>query len=134
MRLLIDTNFYSYLERSIASAVEVFDAHDSVALTFASIAELKAGFLGGRKAAKNLIRLEKFLSKDETEIFFADSKTTDLYAELFDYARKRGRVLSNNDLWIAALAWQHDARLASYDRDFEVFADILGDKLVILSD
>jgi PIN domain. len=45
---------------------------------------------------------------------------------------KKGRVLSQNDIWIAALAKETGGTLATFDKDFKALSDIFGDKLLIL--
>lgn len=41
------------------------------------------------------------------------------YAEIADFARRHGRTLSHNDIWIAATAMATEARLITADRDFD---------------
>jgi predicted nucleic acid-binding protein len=47
-----------------------------------------------------------------------------LYGDIFKELRSRGRVLSQVDMILAALARQRDLTLATADRDFEALADI----------
>ena len=42
-----------------------------------------------------------------------------MYVELYVAARKRGRMMSQNDLWIAATAKATDAVLLTVDKDFQ---------------
>jgi len=58
--------------------------------------------------------------------------TTEQFAKLFVYAERRGRALSHNDLWIAALAQETDETLVTLDKDFTVFAPLMEDRLVLL--
>lgn len=96
------------------------------------MAELHFGFSLGLKRDKNIYNLEKFMSLEQVDMVFSTVQTIEIYGELASYCRKRGRVLSHNDLWIAALAIEHDTRLVTYDRDFMALSDRLGDKLVLL--
>ncbi len=41
------------------------------------------------------------------------------YAEIADFARRHGRALSDNDIWIAATAVATGAHLITADRDFD---------------
>jgi tRNA(fMet)-specific endonuclease VapC len=54
------------------------------------------------------------------------------FAELDTYAKKKGRGISDNDLWIAACARVADATLITDDKDFEPLAD-KGLKVVVYS-
>lgn len=44
--------------------------------------------------------------------------TIEAYAEIQDYARRKGRSLSDNDVWNAAVAKVSGATLLTTDRDF----------------
>jgi predicted nucleic acid-binding protein len=130
--ILIDTNVYSAANLSSAVAISTLKQSDLIYVPTIVIAELRAGFLGGSKQDYNDMILDKFLSDKRVEVANVTLATTIIYAELADYAKKRGRSLSHNDLWIAALAKENGLKLVTFDRDFEVFADILGDKLLVL--
>lgn len=131
--ILIDTNVYSASNLGAIEAIAAQKQSDLIYLPAIVIGELRTGFLGGYKKEFNNNTLNKFMSDAKVKIATVTLDTTNHYAELADYAKKRGRALSNNDVWIAALAKEHNARLVTYDKDFEVFADIFGDKLLILS-
>jgi predicted nucleic acid-binding protein len=47
-----------------------------------------------------------------------DVETSTVFAELFQECRSQGRVLSQFDLTIAAVARQHDLILLTADQDF----------------
>jgi predicted nucleic acid-binding protein len=51
-------------------------------------------------------------------------ETALLYGEIFRELRTRGRVLSQVDMMLAALARQMDLTLATSDRDFEALPDV----------
>ncbi len=53
-------------------------------------------------------------------------------AHLIVVCKQAGRALSHNDLWVAAIAKENGMRLVTYDKDFTVFKDTFGSKLVIL--
>jgi tRNA(fMet)-specific endonuclease VapC len=48
-----------------------------------------------------------------------DDPTSGTYAEIRDELKRAGRPIPTNDLWIAALARQHELPLISRDRDFD---------------
>ena len=47
-----------------------------------------------------------------------DEATTEHYARIFLQLRKKGAAIPTNDLWIAALAAQHDLDLCTSDGHF----------------
>lgn len=130
--MVIDTNFYSALDRGEQSAVETIKNVDNLSIPFCVIGELKYGFNFGKNTLQNNERLSRFLSSGRIEIIYPSPQTLDIYAEISIFCRKSGKVLSHNDLWIASLAIERDEQLVSYDKDFTVLRSRLGDKLVLL--
>jgi predicted nucleic acid-binding protein len=51
-------------------------------------------------------------------LLFADEQTTHHYAGVFTYLRGEERPIPTNDLWIAALAIQHDLVLLTLDAHY----------------
>ena len=119
MRVLLDTNCLTdglrgadpELARKLEEAVEVH-------IPFVTLAEIKAGFLVGRRTAENEGLLAAFLRLPGVSVLFADLETTDVYARLFQQLRRAGTPIPANDLWIASLAVQHQLMLLSRDEHF----------------
>ncbi len=99
--------------------VEVLKTADRVYLPYVVLGELRAGFAGGSRGRKNEAALTMFLGSPRAEALFADHQTTHHYATLFGYLRKKGTPVPTNDLWIAALALQHDLPLVTRDAHFK---------------
>jgi predicted nucleic acid-binding protein len=96
------------------------------------IAELRYGFAKGSKHEANEQVLQRFLAQEQVSIVLPTLKTTDLYAQLQLFCVTRGKSLSHNDLWIAALARETDDALVAFDQDVEPLREFFGDKLIIL--
>lgn len=47
-----------------------------------------------------------------------DEETAERYAMILGTLRKKGRPIPTNDIWIAACAMQHGAKLLTTDRHF----------------
>lgn len=131
--MVIDTNVYSGLVRGYRQAIDAITDAEEIKLPLPVIAELRYGFLKGSQPEKNEMTLQKFLSQPNIHIVLPSLRTTEIYAELQLYCSKRGKALSHNDIWIASLAQESDERLITFDKDFAVFSDVFGDKLVLLN-
>ncbi len=118
MRVLLDTSAYSDGARGERRVVDVLTTANRVYLPLVALAELRAGFAAGSRGRKNEAALTLFLSSPRVETLFADEQTTHHYATLFGYLRKKGTPVPTNDLWIAALAVQHDLPLVTRDAHF----------------
>jgi len=82
------------------------------------LAELRIGFRGGSKEARNLDELEQFLSSPRVEICSLTEQTAILYAEIFGTLQRKGTPIPLNDVWIAASAMEQGAILLSADTHF----------------
>jgi tRNA(fMet)-specific endonuclease VapC len=83
------------------------------------VAELRAGFSLGKRAAENERVLRRFLLKEGVGVLYADDQTTHHYAAIFRQLRRQGTPIPTNDLWIAALVLQHSLTLHARDRHFD---------------
>jgi len=120
MRLLLDTNRFTDALRQNESARALVEEAEEVWISFVTLAEIKAGFLGGnpRRRAHNEALLLRFLRLPSVAILYPDSETAEVYARLFVQLRQAGTPVPTNDLWIASLAVQHQLTLLSRDAHF----------------
>ncbi|MBI4346672.1 MAG: type II toxin-antitoxin system VapC family toxin [Elusimicrobia bacterium] len=125
MRLALDTNAYCAAARSHPGVSERLRRAESIFLPFVVVAELRAGFAAGGEARKNEAKLTEFLSSPRVTLLLADEQTTHHYASLFAQLRRQGTPIPTNDLWIGALAVQHDLPLLSADRHFSRIPQLL---------
>ena len=119
MRLLVDTNRYRDLMAGVEEVADRVMAADQVLLTFVNLGELRGGFLRGSKSHQNEALLTRFLNKTRVSILYANEETTHHYARLFSQLLRQGTPIPTNDIWIAALAVQHDLVLYSRDAHFD---------------
>ena len=119
MRVALDTNRYVDLCKGVADTVTLVEEADDVLLPFVVLGELRAGFVHGRRPAENERILRRFLAKDGVHVLFADDQTTHHYASVFRQLRKQGTPIPTNDMWLAALALQHNLALHARDRHFD---------------
>lgn len=90
----------------------------SVSVPFVVLGELRAGFSLGTRGPDNERALRRLLDKPGIECLLASEATTRHYAQLYRQLREQGTPIPTNDLWIAALAVEHDLVLCSRDRHF----------------
>ena len=119
MKLVLDTNKYTDFCRNEARTVSMLQQAEWILLPFVVLAELRAGFRSGSCGRQNEAFLVRFLSSSRVRVIYADEQTTHLYAGLFTQLKSQGTPIPTNDLWIAALAVQHDALLFSRDAHFD---------------
>jgi predicted nucleic acid-binding protein len=119
MRLLLDTNRYTDFVRGETAAVQTIQAATKIFLPFVSLAELRAGFACGKRARENEATLTRILQRATVSALYADAGTTHHYAAIYLQLRRQGTPIPTNDIWIAALAVQHELVLFSRDPHFQ---------------
>lgn len=115
--MILDTNALSDFLRDRADVVEIIDAADWPCLPVIVLGEYRFGVAASRERRALLPRL------DECErcfpILSIDAGTARSYAEIKGELKTRGRPIPENDVWIAALARQHDLPVLTRDKHFD---------------
>ncbi len=119
MKVLLDTNRLTDALRGEKAVVEALERIEEVWIPFVTLAEIKAGFLAGKRRRPNEAALHAFLNLPGVGALYADRETTDVYARLYFHLRKSGTPIPTNDLWIASLAVQHQLILLTRDEHFD---------------
>ena len=119
MRLALDTKRYVDLCKGVEETVRLVSTADAVFLPFVVVAELRAAFVLGKRAAENERVLRRFLLKPGVSVLYPDDQTTHHYAAAYRQLRLQGTPIPLNDVWIGALVLQHNLRLHDRDRHFD---------------
>ncbi len=124
MNILLDTNRLTDVLRGDSDTIDILERANAILLPFIALAELKAGFVLGKRRRENEIAVSRFLAKPGVNTLFADEETVEVYVRLFAHLRKAGTPIPTNDLWIASLAVQHHLLLLTRDAHFEKLPQI----------
>ncbi len=114
--LLLDTNVvvaYFVAEPAVVAGLQQANHVYSASVV---LGELYFGAFKSTRVDENLARIQRLLT--EVTILDCDGDTAREYGRIKDALRQKGRPLPNNDIWIAALAVQHDLTLVSRDAHF----------------
>ena len=82
-----------------------------------AVGELYYGAWKSKRVYENLAHIHEFVTHNV--IMGCDSETARFYGEIKNRLRLRARPIPENDIWIAAIALQHDLRLATRDMHFK---------------
>ena len=125
MRVALDTNRLIDLFQGDTELAERLSTCDEVWVPLIVLAEIKAGFYGGTQQHRNEILLRKLLAKPTVGVLLPSRETAEHYARLFVQLKRAGTPVPDNDLWIAALALEHDLMLITRDQHFERIPQLL---------
>jgi len=122
----LDTNHLSaYLDRQPALEQRIdagLRAGDRFGICLPVLCEYRAGIRLSRRYRQNLARLQAALAL--LRLWPTDEQTAAEFAELFQELRSAGRMLSQFDLLIAAVARQHKLILLTADQDFQAVSRV----------
>lgn len=124
MKIAIDTNRYVAFARGESSVEEILERAIEINVPLIVLGELRAGFLGGTRRAENEKYLVRFLNSPRVRILNPDEDTSHHYAQLYLQLKRQGTPMPTNDLWIAALAFQHQLILFARDKHFDFLPQI----------
>jgi tRNA(fMet)-specific endonuclease VapC len=119
VRVALDTNRLSDLFQGDAALADFLGSCEEVWIPLIVLAEIKAGFYGGAQQPRNAALLQALLAKPTVAILFPGRETAEHYARLFVQIKRAGTPMPANDLWIAALALEHDLPLITRDQHFD---------------
>jgi tRNA(fMet)-specific endonuclease VapC len=69
--------------------------------------------------------LGRLLSKATVRVLLPGRETAEHYARLFVQLKRAGTPIPDNDLWIAALALEHDLTVVTRDQHFQHIPQLL---------
>jgi tRNA(fMet)-specific endonuclease VapC len=120
--LLLDTSVIiemmlgdAAVEHSAAQAERVF-------VPVTALGELLFGAAKSQRREDELAKIEALLAK--YSVLPCIEETAYLYGEIRDHLRLKGRPIPDNDIWIAAIAQQHDLTVATRDAHFREIEDL----------
>jgi tRNA(fMet)-specific endonuclease VapC len=93
------------------------------------LCELEVGIQQTSKPDDIRRRLTQLLR--QVRLWPLDGETTRLYGAVYVELRRQGRVLSQVDMMLAAVARQHKLALLTTDRDFEALSDLAVENWVV---
>ena len=112
---LLDTNIVSaYIDKDANVVTQV--RANNVFLSSIVLGELYFGAYKSGRVKLNLARVE--VIERSLLLMECDSQTAKIYGNLKRELQRKGRPIPENDIWIAAIALQHDLILATRDAHF----------------
>ena len=115
-RVLLDTNIVIALLADEAVVKDNLAKADEVFITSIALGELCFGAWKSARPQENLARIDEFAAS--SVVLGCDTDTARRYGEVKNALRLKGRPLPENDIWIAAIALQHDLTLTTRDGHF----------------
>jgi len=114
---LLDTNIVIALFDKDKNVVDNIQKAENVHVPSIVIGELYYGAYNSTKIKENIEKINQF--QNDASILDCDAYTGNHYGQIKKELKEKGNPIPENDIWIAALAKQHDLELVSRDKHFE---------------
>ncbi|MBM3857818.1 MAG: type II toxin-antitoxin system VapC family toxin [Verrucomicrobia bacterium] len=115
--MILDTNAISAMSREDREIEVVIQEAVQLYLSVPVLAEYQYGLINSRHQKSLGAWLEQL--KASWPVLMLDLMTAHFYAEIRNQLQRKGRMIPVNDLWIGALAVQHQLPILSEDRHFD---------------
>ena len=115
-RFLLDTNIIIAFFAGEASIHVRLGQLEEVFVPYIVLGELYYGAYKANRTEMNLERIDKFTV--QSAVLGCDTDTAREYGLIKNELRQKGRPIPENDIWVAAIAQQHDLILVTRDKHF----------------
>ncbi len=116
-KFLLDTNIIAYWLNGDTSIAAKIDMAGEVHIPIIVVGELYYGALYSTHIQKNIKDIHSLTGN--YNVLLIDEKTTAVYGQIKAVLRKKGKPIPENDIWIAAIAQQHNLTLVTRDKHFK---------------
>lgn len=114
---LLDTSIVIHTFKGNTAVVEQLDSLENVFISTTAIGELYFGAFKSDNPQKHLQQVGAFITN--CKILSVDTETAKVYGNIKTLLAKKGKPIPENDIWIAAVAIQHNLPLFSTDNHFK---------------
>jgi tRNA(fMet)-specific endonuclease VapC len=115
-RYLLDTNIIIALFADDTAVREKLAGAEEAFVPSIAIGEMCYGARKSVRVQENLTHIDEFAAS--SVVLGCDTDTARRYGEIKNVLRMKGRPIPENDIWIAAIALQHDLALVTRDEHF----------------
>jgi tRNA(fMet)-specific endonuclease VapC len=116
-KYLLDTNIVIALFADDMAVKDNLAKAEEVFVPSIAIGELYFGARKSGRVKENLERLDEFVAN--SVVLGCDAEAARRYGEIKNALRIKGHPIPENDIWIAAIARQHDLTLTTRDTHFD---------------
>ena len=122
-RVLLDTNIVIALFANETVILQRLAATDEVFVPSIVLGELYFGAYKSVRADENIARINEFAA--DNTVLSCQSATAQRYGVFKHQLRSRGNPISENDIWIAAIAMQYQLTLVTRDAHFQTIDGLM---------
>lgn len=122
--MILDTNAISALARKDRRLIAALDSAQDLMVTIISLGEYAYG-VRHSSARRELDAWVRKHLLTRVDVLSLDLSTVEHYGDIRSELKRAGTPIPANDVWIAALARQHDEAVLSLDAHFDRVQDLV---------
>ncbi len=122
-KFLLDTNIIIKLFRGDKSIENAIISAELIFVSSIVVGELFHGAYLSQEIDLNKERIKSFV--ETCTILSPDFESAEEYGKIKSELKRKGKPIPENDIWIAAIARQHQLILVTYDKHFENIEQLL---------
>ncbi len=115
-KYLLDTNIVIALFANEPAVTDFLKDAEEIFISSIVMGELYYGARKSNRVQENMARLDEFVANNV--VLSCDPQTARQYGQVKDKLRRKGRPIPENDIWVAAIALQHNLTLITRDAHF----------------
>jgi predicted nucleic acid-binding protein len=119
MRLAIDSNRFIDFCAGDEAVLEIFEQAALLVIPFVVLAEIRVGAQLVKRGETQIRVLNTLLNQPGVRTAHSTDGTAHHYAAIYAQLRRKGTPIPTNDIWIAAIAMEHNLILYTRDAHFE---------------
>ena len=113
---LLDTNIVIDLFKGQRNIADKINESGKVYLPIPTLAELYLGAENSGRKTHHFKQINTLL--DITQLLNTSKRTAEMYGRIKVQLKKQGKPIPENDIWIAAIAKEHNLTIVSRDKHF----------------
>jgi tRNA(fMet)-specific endonuclease VapC len=116
-KYLLDTNAIVAILEGDTAIQPLLTPPNETFVPVVAVAELYFGAEKSGRVEANIKRLDEFIRR--RTVLKCDTQTERWYGRIEYQARRKGKSIPQNDIWIAAIAMQHGVTVLTRDKHFD---------------
>lgn len=121
-KYLLDTNIVIALFANDKNVIKNLKNVNELFIPGVVLGELYFGACKSGRVRENLARIDEFAAN--SIVLGCDTETSRYYGKIKNAIQTKGHPIPENDIWIAAIAIQHNLILISRDKHFEIVENL----------
>ncbi|QDU25418.1 tRNA(fMet)-specific endonuclease VapC [Anatilimnocola aggregata] len=114
---LLDTNIIIAIFKRDANVLQRLATATEAFVPLIAIGELYYGAQHSAQVQRNMQEVQAFAT--QSQVLGCDLVTAEIYGQIKNELKAQGFPIPENDVWIAAIARQHDLIVATRDQHFQ---------------